>query len=363
MDIKANGIAYQIYNKYTNLMGKIKGFLFIKRYDFYPEIKSGYIDEVENVAFYAMHGIGDLIVASPIIKHVMNICSGRVYFICNSSSLLYIEVLQKQYDNIVPLLLSKKRDVKEGDIDRTACKINQSGGVDVIVNGIGRIDPLFAKLAYLVKPNAVISCIEGRRKRSKNKMAHGAIRYSSALFRQKVPYVDCWGMLTQIIGGRYDRKTLFPEFRECPVSSPYIALSLSGVSRGSMATDDSIALCAAIFRHYDKRICLLPSPGQEVLCNVLTSAFENVFLPEEGPSLETTGLYIKYAQALVSVCSAPVHIAGAFNTPTLVITSLYAPHWFPVVDHWDIYVTSGDSIRNFDCYAFEQKFVEFISGV
>lgn len=352
-------------NKNNNqLIKKIKDAFFIRKYDFHPEIKSGHIDKIDTVVFYAIDGIGDLMIASPIMRDIFKRCHGKIYFCCSPSSAIYVNILKKTFKNIIIIPFPKNDVMKESDIDYVASTIKKKETVvDVIVNTEGRISPYFAKFAYLIKPRAVLTCVEGKKRISKNKMTHASTYYANLLFRKRVTYVDCWGMLTQMIGGTYERKNLFPEQRKCPVDVPYIALSLSGNTHGTITVENAIALCTMISRYYDGKLYILSSPGVEGLCRTVSSNVENVFVPVEPPSLETTALYIKHAQALISVCSAPVHIAGAFNTPVMVISSLYAPHWFPIVDHWDIYVTSGGSINNFDHDEFEDKFVKFITEI
>lgn len=337
----------------------------MKKYDFHPEIKSGVVGNINSAVLYALDGIGDLIVASSIVKYVVENCKGKVYFICSPSSFLYIDLLKKKYSNIEVFSFFTHESITSGDVENIAVEINSKSSVDLVINTIGRITPHFAELASLLNPKSVFSCIESKRKVNQNKMTHNAVKCSSLLFRNKVNYADCWGMFTQIIGGKYDRKNLFPIENNSLQKIPekYIVLSLSGVSRGAVSEDNAIKICEIISRYYSGQICLVVSPGLEKLCGKISSKLKNVFIPQEEVSIETTGAYIKHAYALISICSAPIHIAGAFNTPTLVISSLYAPHWFPIVDTWDIYVTDSPSINSINFHAFEKLFCNFIKRI
>lgn len=349
--------------KLAKIVSKVKKTFIIRKHDFKPEIKSGKIDRIENAVFYAVDGIGDIIVASPIIRTILQKCSGTVYFVCSPSSKLYVDILNKKYKNIIIVSVPKKEDLEKSDIDYAANQITKSGKVDVLVNGLGSISPLFARFASSLMPKAVLSSADQKKKIKQCKMNHMASYCSNVIYQQSVSIVDCWGVVAQIIGGQYSRTLLFPVTESRPVADRYIALSLAGVNKGIMTKENACDLCQAIFRHYHGKIYLLSSPGVEKLCKDISYKFDNVFIPDQAPSLETSGLYIKHADILVSVCSAPVHIAGAFNTPVMVISNISFPHWCPVVDCWDIYNTGGNSINEFDAQAFEAKFSGFMSRI
>lgn len=345
------------------IISKLKDKLEIKKFDFKPEIKKGYIDKIENAVFYTIDGIGDVIVASPIIREIMDNCTGTVYFICSPASKLYVDILQNKYRNIVVILIGKKENITESDIDRIAYDIKSSGRIDVVVNGLGRVTSLFARLAYQIKPRAVLSVMESAKKINKPKMLHNSVDYANMLYRQGISIVDCWGIVAQMIGGNYNRKLLFPISEYCPVATPYIAISLTGASWGSISEDNAIKICQVILRHYSGNICLLVAPGIEALCQSVASALDNVFVPEQPPSLELSGAYIKHAQALIAICSAPVHIAGAFDTPVLVLRGVERSEWRPVVSHSVEYITNDKTINGIDAPKFEKCFLKLMSSL
>lgn len=342
----------------------LKDKLAIRKYDFKPEIKDGHIDYIDNAVFYSIDGIGDIIVASPIIREIMAKCTGVVYFICSPASKLYVELLQKKYPNIVIIPTSARGGIVDDDIDHIADKIKSENKIDVIVNGLGRITPQFARLAYYIKPRVVLSVMESAKKINKPKMVHNSVNYANQLYRQGVSIVDCWGVVTQMIGGHYNRALLFPvNDRHSPIATPYIVLSLTGASWGTISEENSIKLCQVIAHYYSGDICLLVSPGIEALCQSIASQLDNVFVSEQPPSIALSGTYIAHAQALIAVCSAPVHIAGAFNTPVLVIRGVTQGEWNPVVSHFSEYITNNNNINDIDICLFEKCFSKFINEI
>ena len=345
------------------LFEKLSAKIAIKRYDFSPEIKAGPIDNITNVVFYAIDGIGDIIVSSPIIRDLMGKCTGTAYFICSPSSRLYVELLQKHYANIQIIDASKRQDMTNTEIDAIARHIAQSAPIDIIINGLGRVSPLLARLAHLLRPRALLSVMESAKKINKPKMVHNSAHYSNALYRQGVSIVDCWGIITQLIGGQYNRTLLFPVTQPCPVKKPYIALSLTGESRGCLTEQNALNICRAIRQHYAGDIYLINSPSISQLCAKIAAQLQTqrVFISSPTPSLESSGVFIKHAQALVSVCSAPVHIAGAFDTPVMVIRNVSQPEWCPVTSQWEEYITYSNTINEFDIIIFEQILVKFLS--
>ncbi|WP_414501284.1 glycosyltransferase family 9 protein [Zymobacter sp. IVIA_12111.31 C1] len=342
---------------------KLKEKLEIKRYDFKPEIADGPIEDIENAVFYCVDGIGDIMVASPIIRAILEKCTGRAYFICSPTSQLYIDLLDKQYSNVVIVPVGKKKALTESSIAHTAANIRKQGKIDVVVNGLGRVSPRFAQLACLLKPRAVLSAMESAKRTSRPKMVHKSVHYANLLYRRGVSIVDCWGIIAQMVGCDYNRTLLFPVADITPERTPYIAVSLLGASWGPISEENAIHICQAISRHYKNDICLIVSPGIEAMCLSIASTLENVFVSPLPPSLESSGAYIKHAQALVAVCSAPVHIAGAFDTPVLVIRGVERSAWRPVVSHAMEYITNNRDINEIDNQAFEACFAAFINKI
>lgn len=343
---------------------KLKEKWAIKKYDFNPPIKDGRIANIHNAVFYCVDGIGDAIVCSPIIRAIMAKCTGVAFFICSPSSQLYIELLAKKYHNIVLLPIGKKKDIVQSALVHISDVIKKQGGADVIVNGLGRISPAFAQLASLLNPRAVLSVMESAKRSSRPKMVHRSVHYANLLYRKGVSIVDCWGVIAQMIGGHYDRTLLFPLCDDgAAVDTPYIAVSLTGASWGAISEDNALIICRIISRYYAGDICLIASPGIENMCKSVASQLENVFVSPLPSSLESSGIYIKYAQAIIAVCSAPVHIAGAFNTPVLVVRGVERSAWCPVVSHTIEYITHNRDINDIDANEFDECVKYFIRDI
>lgn len=345
------------------MIKKLKTKLAVKRYDFHPEISDGPIDRIENALFYCVDGIGDVVVASPIIAAIMEKCRRKAFFVCSNVSRLYIDQLSKKYKNIVIIPVENKAEINSHVIEQIAQQVKKEGGIDIAINGLGRISPLFAQLAHLLKPRAVLSVMESAKRSSRPNMVHRSAYYANMLYRRGISLVDCWGIVAQMIGGHYDRTLLFPVGDTAPQLTPYIAISLSGASLGKLSENNAIRICQMVAHYYKGHICLIASPGIESLCHSVAAQCSNVSVSPLPASLELTGIYIKHAQALVSVCSAPVHIAGAFNTPVFVIRGVVQPEWRPVVSHFAEYITPQKNINSLNPVAFEQQLKLFISGL
>lgn len=342
---------------------KLKEKLAVKKYDFSPQVMDGPIGDIENAVFYAVDGIGDIMVASPIIRALLGNCCGTVYFICSPASQLYVELLKKQFSNVEIVPVGRKDALTQHTIERTAAYIKSLGQIDVVVNGLGRVSSLFAQLAFLLKPRVVLSAMESAKRTSRPKMVHKSVHYSNLLYRRGISIVDCWGIVAQMIGFDYNRTLLFPVADHAPVSEPYIAVSLTGASWGTLSEENAIHICQSITKHYCGNIFLLTSPGIENICNSVASHFENVFVSPFPPSLEISGLYIKYAKALVTVCSAPVHIAGAFDIPTFIIRGAKQNQWRSIVEKPMEYITPTRSINSMDNKEFDKLLCDFIEFI
>lgn len=342
---------------------KLKEKWTIKKFDFKPHLMDGHINTVKNCVFYCVDGIGDAMVCSPIINTIMDKCTGVAFFVCSASSQLYIELLKNKYHNIIVIPIGRKKDITEGIITNISKVIKKQGTVDVLVNGLGRISPFCAQLASLLKPQAVLSAMESAKRSSRPKMVHKSVHYANLLYRKGVSIVDCWGIIAQLIGGHYDRTLLFPIKAPSEAAEPYIAVSLVGASWGAISEKNTLFICHTISQYYKGKICLIASPGIENMCNSVASQVENVFVSPLPASLELSGMCIQSAQALVAVCSAPVHIAGAFNTPVLVIRGVKRSAWCPIVSHTEEYITHNRKINDIDVDEFDECFRRFIQGV
>lgn len=335
------------------LFNKIREKSFFINKDFNPIVKKGEINNVRSVIFYSVNGIGDLIIASSLIKHFICTSSEFIYLIRNDKNEPYVNVLKEEYPDKIHVI-DYGRNIFE------ACSYLRN--IDVVVDVLGGVCNELIKIASMLRPKAVLTLRKTRRSRGKLEMLHESSDMSSLMCESGVLLADVWGAVTQNIGGKYDRKMLFP-VQKISVKDEFIALSITGSTRGCLTYENIIKICSAIRKNFKVNICLLSSPSVSEICNNVSENFEDVFVPKGSPSLKKSAQYIEKAKLLISVCSAPVHVAGAFNTPVMVLRNVVQKEWRPTVDVWDEFITGRENINCIDIDSFEKILLRIMNTV
>lgn len=307
-----------------------------KLLDYTPLVKdTDYAESPFVAVIYSVARIGDGIACSIAIKAIANRYDNcKIFVVCSS----YNKVCFENIPNI--MLMTVADDKSYIEIISIALKIKKSFSVDVLFepSASNSIGPLIFMRALRATKNITF------RKIKMKMLNQVALNPDDSVISSHVKAIRSVGIEVNDETFSFYLDMLsekrIKEFLMGKGIDDYIAINLYGFDEKRKINNETAMEIISIIKSTSKRKIILQCSPQTVN-NVafLASKFDNVFCFPDTKTIHDSAGIIKYAKCLISPDTSLVHIASAFNVPTLAIFLDEANYM-----HWPPTATGSKSI-------------------
>jgi|GEM_PF-130460 len=330
-----------------------------KRYDYTPDPCP--VESIRTAVIFIPRLIGDTLAAFPIMRALQVYGVEHIIIVASHQNAMIFDPIIEQsketanngkQSNItlytIPPL--KERDLRA--IRKVAKAINRAHG---------RIDLCIDASIKNGRPTALfVSTLQAR---NNLQISHSSLRcyapvcaHASQLYEEDVSLPLCWSSLMKDAGiadvpARFEIplpdtieddvvQWLNSHRREGNAAYGVINLDGSQPSR-QIGLDTAKMIIQQLWQHYRLPMIVVCSPAGEEKATMLTRRSSHVSLPELPRSIHHSAALIKHSAFVITPDTAILHIASAFDRPTIGIYREYKGHWIPTGEPHAIIITDG----------------------
>lgn len=180
--------------------------------------------------------------------------------------------------------------------------------------------------------------------------------HASQLYEEDVSLPFCWSTLMKDAGiadvpARFeiplpdtidDEVVQWLSNHQLEGNAAYGVINLDGSQPSrQIGLDTAEMIIRLLWQHYHLPMIVVCSPAGEEKASMLAKRSPHVILPDLPRSIHHSAALIKHAAFVITPDTAILHIASAFDRPTIGIYREYKGHWIPTGEPHAIIVTDG----------------------
>lgn len=323
------------------------------------------ITSVEKTVIFIARHIGDTMAIYPVIRALQSKKASSLILVVNPSS--YAALAPLENEGIIFYHIPHERNKRA--IIATAQKIKRTyGQVDLCVQAMTRDTTATLIFQRTLKARCNLGLHSPPLKMYVPYVADHAL----SMLQDHTPAPFCWAQLMKDAG-----IADVPARFELPIPSdieesildqiktyqPYIALNMDA-SRpiGSLNEDTAIKLIRYLANKHHYQVLITCSPAGEKKAYRVTQACPSAHIIAAPRSIYHSAAIIKHATLVISPDTSIIHIASAYNRPTLGIYRAELKAWRPLADHNATLIT-GNDINAIDMSKFKKTLEKLLSNI
>ncbi|WP_027704823.1 glycosyltransferase family 9 protein [Zymobacter palmae] len=313
------------------------------------------------VIFVARH-IGDTMAIYPVVRALQAAKVNSIILVVNPSS--YAALAPLKTEGITLHLIDHERNKRA--VIAAARKIRRTyGQVDLCVQAMMRN----TTATLLFQRTLHAHCNIGLHHCTLHMYVPEVAKQAMAMLATEAPAPFCWAQLMKDAGiadveARFELP--IPQNIERHVRAqiapygPYFALNMDASRAiGSLNEETAVRLIQCISDVYGYSVIITCSPSGEEKARRVSQACPSAHIIAPPRSIYHSAAIIKHATAVISPDTSIIHIASAYNRPTLGIYRTEIKAWRPLADHNTVLVT-GDDINAIDPAVFARALDEIL---
>ena len=314
------------------------------------------------VVFIARH-IGDTMGVYPVIRALQAAHAASITIVVNSSA--YAALSPLEAEGITFYRIPHERDKRA--IMAAARHIRRTHGqIDVCIQAMTR--DTTATLLFLRTLKA--RCNMGLHASSLRLYAPHPDSNALSMHNALTPAPLCWAQLMKDMNiAEVDARFELPVPDDIDRSvraqvegyGKYVALNLDASDKKRTLTEaTAIQIIRAIECHYGYQVVITCAPNGEAKAQRIAQACTSAHVVDGERSIYHSAAIVKYASAVISPDTSIVHIASAYNRPTIGIYRIAVKAWPPLADRRATLVT-GEDINTINTNALVQALHDVMS--
>lgn len=313
------------------------------------------------VIFVARH-IGDTMAIYPVIRALQAHKASSLILVVNPSS--YAALAPLEEEGITFYCIPHERNKRA--IIATARKIKHiHGQIDLCIQAMTRDTTATLLFQRILKASSNL----GLHSNTLQMYVPHVADHALSMVQSQLPAPFCWAQLMQDAGiaevqARFElpipKDIEQSVFNQVKNHQPYIALNMDA-SRpiGSLNEDAAIRLIKFLSSQYDYQVIITCSPSGEEKASRVEQACPSAHVISALRSIYHSAAIVKHSSIVISPDTSIIHIASAYNRPTLGIYRAELQAWRPLADHNEVLIT-GDDINAFDIFQFKTIFEKLV---
>lgn len=310
---------------------------------------------IHNAVIFIARHIGDTMAVYPAVRALQKAHVNAITIVANPSS--YAALAPLAEEGIQFIKIPHERDRKS--IKVAAKQIRDTyGQVELCIQAMTRDTTATMLFQHALKARCNLGLHRSPMRMYIPHVATQAIKMMEDL----TPAPFCWAQLMEDAGiadvdpcfelpiPEEIEKTTLAQISNL---SPYIALNLdSSQAERSLSDATAIQLVEVIHSTYGYPVVIICAPAGENRARRLASSCPSTHVAELPRSIYHSAAIIKHAALVISPDTSIVHIASAYNRPTIGIYRFAAKAWPPLADRHALIITDDD-INNIDMSVFK----------
>lgn len=317
---------------------------------------------IESAVIFIARHIGDTMATYPIIRALQAANVRTIILVVHPSS--YAALAPLEAEGITVYRIPHDRDKRA--IIATARQIKRSyGQIDLCVQAMMRDTTATLLFQHFLKAR----CNLGLHHSSLRMYLPRVAEQATAMIEAQIPAPICWAQLMKDAGianvvARFELPIPIDieqsVYTQVAHYGPYIALNMDASQEaGSLQAETAIRLIEEINAAYSYQIVITCSPDGEEKANRVVQACPMAHVIAPPRSIYHSAAIIKHAVLVISPDTSIVHIASAYNRPTIGLYRVEAPAWRPLADQHATLIT-GSNINDVEISAFTQALQEML---
>lgn len=330
-----------------------------KRYDYTPDPCP--VESIRTAVIFIPRLIGDTLAAFPVIRALQAHGVEHIIIVASRQNAMIFDPMIEQTKEMpnngthANISLYTTSSLKERDLNAIR------DVAQAITHTHGRIDLCVDASIKNGRPTALF--VSTLRARNNLQISNASLRcyapvcaHASRLYEEDVSLPLCWSTLMKDAGiadvpARFEiplPSTIDDEVvhwlgsHQLDSDAAYGVINLDGSQPSrQIGLDTAKMIIQLLWQHYRLPMIVVCSPAGEEKAAMLAECSPHVSLPELPRSIHHSAALIKHSAFVITPDTAILHIASAFDRPTIGIYREYKGHWIPTGEPNAIIITEG----------------------